>query len=158
MLAIFKNEDVEFKAVFNVIYAPGELRVVGLLDNNEVENTILRTSGSPANINLKADRTTIFANGKDLTFVSIEVTDKDGIIQPNAENRLQFKIDGPGKIVGVDNANLKDTDPYVGSSRKAWHGRALMVIRSTKKAGDITLTVSSPGLTDATITIKAEKQ
>ena len=152
------SEKLEFKAVFNVIYAPGELRVVGLLDNNEVENTILRTSGSPANINLKADRTTIFANGQDLTFVSIEVTDKDGIIQPNAENRLQFKIDGPGKIVGVDNANLKDTDPYVGSSRKAWHGRALMVIRSTKKAGDITLTVSSPGLTDATITIKAEKQ
>ena len=88
-----------------------------------------------------------------LSFVAIEVTDKDGKLQPNAETRLQFKIDGPGVIAGVDNANVKDLDPYVGTSRKTWHGRALVVIRSTKKTGNIKLTVSSEGLSNADVTI-----
>jgi len=90
----------------------------------------------------------------DLSFVTIEVTDKDGNFQPNAESLLHFKIDGPGVIAGVDNANIKDIDPYVGTSRKAWHGRAIVVIKSTKKTGGIKLSVSSEGLTDTTVTIQ----
>ena len=85
----------------------------------------------------------------------VEITDKDGIIQPNAANRLHFKIEGPGVIAGVDNADMKDTDPYVADNRKAWHGRALVVIKSTHNAGDIKLTVSAEGLTEAALTIKA---
>ena len=126
------------------------------MDNKEVETTFLQTSGDAAKIKLIADRTKIAANGQDLSFVTVEETDKDGELQPNAENLLQFKIDGPGLIAGVDNANIKDSDPYVGSSRKAWHGRALVVIRSTKNAGNIKLTVSSQGLTKTILTVKTE--
>jgi len=67
-----------------------------------------------------ADRTMILSNGQDLSFVTIEVTDQDGNLQPNAENQLQFNIDGPGIIAGIDNANMKDLDPYVGTTRKVW--------------------------------------
>ena len=143
------TEEHEFKATFNVPYAKGELKAVGVVDNNEVETTLLQTSGEAAKIKLIADRTKIFANGQDLSFVTVEVTDKDGKLQPNAENLLQFKIDGPGIIAGIDNANMKDVDPYVGTSRKTWHGRALVVVRSTKSAGNIKLTVSSKGLNNA---------
>ena len=94
------------------------------------------------------------ANGQDLSFVSIELTDQKGNLQPNAENRLQFSVNGPGVIAAVDNANLKDLDSYVGTSRKAWHGRAMAVIKSAHSAGDIQLTVSTPGLPDAILTIK----
>ncbi|MGO4292335.1 hypothetical protein [Chitinophaga sp. RAB17] len=59
-------------------------------------------------------------------------------------------------IAGVDNADIKDTDPYVGDTRKAWHGRALVVVKSTQRAGDIQLTVSSPGLSENTLRIKAQ--
>src|SRR5665647_3543549 len=104
---------------------------------------------------LTADRKEILANGQDLSYVTIEITDKDGIFQPNAANRLHFKIDGPGVIAGVDNADLKDTDPYVGNTRKAWKGRALVVIKSNRNAGDIKLTVTSPDLTEAEINIKS---
>ena len=65
-----------------------------------------------------------------------------------------FKIDGPGVIAGVDNADLKDYDQYVGNSRKAWRGRALVVIKSTHSTGDIKLKVTSPGLSEAVVTIK----
>jgi len=95
---------------------------------------------------------------KTCLFVTIEITDKEGINQPNASNRLQFKIEGLGTIVGVDNADIKDTDPYVANTRKAWKGRALVVIRSSRKAGDIKLIVSSPGLKDAILNINAKVQ
>jgi beta-galactosidase len=74
--------------------------------------------------------------------------------QPNAANPLHFTIEGPGVMAGVDNADMKDYDLYVSNTRKAWHGRALVVIKSTRNIGDIKLTVTSPGLSDATIGIK----
>ena len=140
------TEEQEFKATYTVPYTSGELKAVGVLDNKEVETTILKTSGDAAKIKLIVDRREISADGQDLSFVTIEVTDNDGILQPNAENRLEFDISGPGVIAGVDNANIKDVDPYLATSRKAWHGRALVVIRSTKNAGTIKLSAGSLGL------------
>jgi len=147
------TEEQQFKATFNVPYTNGELKAVGVVDNKEVETTILKTSGDAAKIKLIVDRTKISANGQDLSFVTIQVTDKDGNLQPNAENRLEFKLSGPGVIAGVDNANIKDIDPYVATSRKAWHGRALVVIKSTKIAGTIKLSVGSHGLNNVTTEI-----
>jgi beta-galactosidase len=97
------------------------------------------------------------ANGQDLSYITIELTDKNGIIQPNAANPLQFKIEGPGVIAGVDNADLQDFDQYIGNSRKAWKGRALVVMRSTHNVGDIKLTVSLPGLPEAVLNTKTVK-
>ncbi|WEA00468.1 sugar-binding domain-containing protein [Mucilaginibacter sp. SJ] len=145
----------EFKAIFSVPYTPGTLKAVGVENDKEIESTTLQTSGSAAKVRLIADRKQLLPNGQDLSYVSIEITDKDGVLQPNASDRLQFKIEGPGVIAGVDNANVKDTDPYTGNSRKAWHGRAMVVIRSTHNAGDIKLTVSSASLSEATITVNA---
>jgi beta-galactosidase len=148
------TREQKFKATFSVPYSSGLLKAVGVGNDKEMESTTLRTSGDAANIKLSADRKEMLANGQDLSFVTIEITDKDGIIQPNASNRLNFKIEGPGVIAGVDNADIKDTDPYVTNTRKAWKGRALVVIKSNRNAGEIKLTVSSPGLTVATINIK----
>jgi beta-galactosidase len=145
----------EFKATFSVPYTPGTLKAVGVENDKEIESTTLQTSGSAAKVRLIADRKQLLPNGQDLSYVSIEITDKDGVLQPNASDRLQFKIEGPGVIAGVDNANVKDTDLYIGNSRKAWHGQAMVVIRSTHNAGDINLTVSSASLSEATITVKA---
>jgi len=150
------TEEQQYKTTFNVSYAPGLLKAVGVMDNKEFETSVLQTSGSAANIKLISDRTTIYADGQDLSFITIEITDKEGNLQPNAKNQLQFDISGPGVIAGVDNANLKDLDQYVGNTRKAWNGRALVVIRSTNAEGDIKLKVSSPGLTDANVTIRSE--
>ncbi len=149
------TKEQEYKATFTLPYTPGVLKAVGLEDNEELESTILKTAGNAAKIRLIPDRIQILANGQDLSFVSVEITDEDGNIQPNAENQLVFNVKGPGVIVGVDNANLKDLDQYIGTTRKAWHGRALVVIKSTQSTGDIKLIVSSPGLPDDIVTIKA---
>lgn len=150
------TEAQEFKAAFAIPYSPGELRAAGVINDKEAESVVLKTAGSAAKIKLTADRHSISANGEDLSYITVEVTDEKGILQPNSENRLQLIIDGPGVIAGVDNADPKDTDPYFGTSRKLWHGRALVVIKSGKKAGKIKLTVSSPELTGATMSINVQ--
>jgi len=148
------TEEQEFKAIFTVLYSPGQLKAVGVENNKEIESTMLQTSGDPAKIKLTTDRKEILANGQDLSFVTIEITDKDGKFHPNATNRLYFKIEGPGTIAGVGNADMKDTDAYTGNTRKAWYGRALVVIKSTHNDGDIKLTVTSPDLDEDTLYIK----
>ncbi|MDP4291724.1 MAG: glycoside hydrolase family 2 TIM barrel-domain containing protein, partial [Bacteroidota bacterium] len=152
------TKEQQFKATFTLPFHSGTLKAVGVENDREVASAILRTADKPAKIKVKADRTQIKANGQDLSFVTVEVTDENGNIQPNADNQLKFDIKGPGVIIGVDNACLKDLDAYVSNTRKAWKGRALAVIRSSQNEGDIRLTISSPGLTGTTITIHSKKQ
>ncbi|MNG38333.1 hypothetical protein D3C84_1260010 [compost metagenome] len=78
-------------------------------------------------------------------------------MQPNAANSLKFEINGPGVIAGVDNADIKDTEQYIGNKRKVWHGRALVVIRSNHQAGEIKLSVTSNRLVAGTIVVKSIK-
>lgn len=153
------TEGQEFKATFSIPYEPGILKAVGVENGKEMESAMLQTAGEAAKIRLLADRKEMKADGEDLIFVAVEITDKNGVQQPNANNRLTFKIEGEGTIAGVGNADIRDTDPYVSNTRKAWKGRALVVIKSTHSAGPIRLRVSSSGLADAalTITTTAEK-
>jgi len=150
------TEKEQFKATFTIPYEAGELKTVGLQNGKEVESKILKTAGKAAKVKLVADRASIMADGQDLSYIAVEITDAQGNLVPNADNRLTFKINGAGTIAGLDNANLKDTDSYYNTTRKAWNGRAMAVIKSKKAKGDVTLTVTTPGLPDATITIKAE--
>jgi beta-galactosidase len=147
----------EYKATFDVPYTAGILKAVAVENGKEVESTTLQTAGDAATIKLTADRKEITADGQDLSYVTVEITDKNGTLQPTAANRLHFQIEGPGIIAGVDNADLKNYELYIGNTRKAWHGRALVVIRSTHGAGDVKLTVTSPGLSQAILTIKTHK-
>ncbi|GGA81924.1 sugar-binding domain-containing protein [Puia dinghuensis] len=147
------TEEQEYKASFSVPYSQGVLKAVGVENGKEIDSAILRTSGDAAKIKLIADRKEMMASGQDLIYITVEIMDKDGVFQPNADGRLHFKIDGPGVIAGVDNGDMKDTDKYVADNRKAWHGRALVVIRSTHTAGEVRLTVTSQGLPDAFLDI-----
>ncbi len=151
------GKEDEFKATFTLTYSPGILKVVGLENNIEKESVILKTANPVKKISLNADRTKIQANGQDLSYVTVAITDEEGTIHHNAENPLSFSLDGPGMIVGVDNANLKDTTSYVNKTRNAWYGRALVIIKSTKEAGEIFLKVKSPDLEDAILSIHTIK-
>ncbi|MGV3765517.1 MAG: glycoside hydrolase family 2 TIM barrel-domain containing protein [Chitinophagaceae bacterium] len=145
----------EFIATFTLPYAPGALKAIGLLNGTPADSTMIRTAGRAASIQLKANRQSIVANGQDLTYVNIAITDSLGVFQPNAGNRLHFEVEGPATIAGVDNADLKDTDPYQGNTRKAWRGRALVVLKSLHTAGEVTLKVSAEGLGTAVLKLNA---
>lgn len=139
----------EFKAVFSLSYQTGELKAVGLLNGKEVAPFILKSAGATALIKLNPDKTVLKPDGQDLSFVRVNLTDVQGIQQPNADDLLTFEIEGPGTIVGVANANLTDTDPYVANTRRAWKGQALVIVKSKREKGNIRLKVTSAKLQEA---------
>lgn len=132
-----RNE--QFKTIFNVAYSVGELKAVGVVNGKEVERKFLRTAGEVSAIHLKTSQHRIKADLQDLSFVDVELVDENGILNPNAEDTVQFDIEGPGEIIAVSNANLKDSGLYQGVLRKAWKGRAQVVVRSTAQTGKIKL-------------------
>ncbi|MFB6320587.1 glycoside hydrolase family 2 TIM barrel-domain containing protein [Saccharicrinis sp. FJH54] len=136
----------EFKALFTLPYKAGSLKAVGVEDDKETETTELNTVGKASLIQLTPDRNSVKADGQDLSYVTVEITDDKGSVDPNAGNLLNFSIDGPGEIIGVDNADLKDTTSYVGTIRNAWHGRAMVVVKSKREPGTIKLTATAKGL------------
>ncbi|MEI6077345.1 MAG: sugar-binding domain-containing protein [Verrucomicrobiota bacterium] len=150
------GEKEQFKAVFDVTYAPGTLKVVGLTGGKPVAEQTLSTAGTPATLRLKADRSAIQADGQDLAFVTVEVLDKNGNLIPNVAPEIEFRVEGPGSLAGLGNGDMTDLERYQATKRKPFEGRALAVIRSTLQSGQITLKVRADRLPEATMTIKAE--
>lgn len=150
------NLATEFKATIPVNYQAGELKVVGIDKDGKTETRLLQTAKTTAQIKLTADRKVLQANGQDLSYVTVELTDAAGCLNPNAENTLHFQVEGAGSIIGVDNALLTDTALYQSNARKAWKGRAMIVIRSSHKAGIVRLKVSADGFAGSQLIIAAK--
>lgn len=148
---------------FSVKYEKGTIEAKGydkdgnLLTNTEGRSSI-NTYGKVTTVDLSADNTTIDADGYDLSYITVDLVDKDGNITSGANNELTYTLEGNGKIVGLDNGNAADTDSYKpetdkSGSRSAFNGKALVIVQSTKDAGEMTLNVSGEGLESKTITI-----
>jgi beta-galactosidase len=116
----------------------------------------LRTVHEPTRLKLSADRSLIRADGQDLSYITIEVTDVKDILHPKADPLIRFEIEGPGSIVAVGSANPMSTESFQQPQRKAWHGRCLAVVKSTQKAGRIIFTASAEGLKPARIVIDSK--
>lgn len=146
-----------FIANFSVPYAPGVLKAVAVEGGKPVAETVLRTVGEPAQIRLTADRTSLRADGQDLSFVVVEALDGSGQPHPNADQQVTFALEGAGILAAVGNADMFSEEPYRGNGRKLFHGKALAVIRTSRKAGSIALTANAPGLKPATLKITSAK-
>ncbi|SFN41298.1 beta-galactosidase [Chitinophaga sp. YR627] len=145
----------KFMATWQVPYVPGKLSVVGYNGKKKSKEVVLQTAGNAAAIKLSADRPQINADGQDLSYVTITLTDANGNISPDADQLLQFSINGPGTIVGVGNADPMSTESCQQLQRKAWRGKCLVIVKAGKQAGDITLTANAAGLSTTTIKIIA---
>lgn len=145
----------EFKAVFTVPYAPGELKVTGLRGGRPGETLVLATAGETAALRLSADRTRLRAGGQDLAFVTVEALDARGQWQPQATPRVTFSVTGAGTLAAVGSGDLTSFDSYQGPERELYQGRALVVVRTSAAAGPITLTATAPGLPAAVLTLES---
>jgi beta-galactosidase len=144
-------------ASWKVPYQKGALKAVGYDSKNKIINSAqLATASNPESIKLTADRTIIKANNQDLSYVTVELLDAKGNLNPTAENLVQFKIDGPGTIAGVGNANPVSLESYQQPQRKAWNGKCLVIIKSGATPGKITLTASADHMKSTSININVE--
>lgn len=151
-----KKEGDDLHVMWRVKFEPGTIKVVSRKDGKVVLTAERHTAGKPAKIVLSADRSHIKADGKDLSFVTVKVLDKDGNMVPNADNLVKFKLNGNAFIAGVDNGSETDHDPFKANYRHAFNGLALAILQSNGKAGNITLTASSAGLQGASVVINAK--
>lgn len=148
----------QFKAVFRVPYRPGVLKAVGIQNGKPAAEFVLRTAGEPVQLRLTPDRTTLVADAHDLAFVSVEAVDGSGQPHPRADQPVSFTLSGPGAIAAVGSANMSSEEPYQGNQRRLFNGKALVVVRSTRRAGQITLTATAPGLKPATLRLQTRAQ
>lgn len=142
-----------FMAVWQVPYSPGKLTAIGYNGKQKSPAATLSTAGKAVQLKLTADKKNIIANGQDLSYVTVELTDAAGNKLPNAEDLVKFEITGPGTIAGVGNANPMSVESYQLPQRKAWQGRCLAIIKSDKAAGNIILQATVAGLPSAQLTI-----
>jgi len=142
----------------NVIYQPGEIKAVAYDNKGNVQKTeIIKTAGIPTNIKLTVDRNTIHADGKDLSFVTVEITDKDGNLCPNAQRLLFFKTEGAGILKALCNGDPTDLTSFASNYMKVFNGKLVAIVSSSKSSGEIKLTVSGERLSTKEMIIHSTK-
>ncbi len=149
------TETNQYKASFNVSYAPGVLTAAGLRDGKEVERFALQTTEESLHLNLSADRTTLQANNQELAYIVVEAVDKAGRTHPRADQSIFYSVSGPANIIAIGSADLTTTEPYNINQRRLYQGRTIIILRSNGETGKITLSASAPGLKKHSITLMA---
>ncbi|MGD0498317.1 MAG: beta-galactosidase GalB [Bryobacteraceae bacterium] len=148
----------KYRLEWEAPYAPGSLRAVAYQGGKQVAVDEVRTAGPPARLRLTPDRAKITADGKDLSFITVGVEDKDGNLCPLADNLVHFQVTGAGRREAVDNGNAATVEPFQADERKAFNGLALLIVRSqTDHPGRIHVTATSEGLPAATAEITTER-
>ena len=142
---------------WDVPYAPGVLEARGYDAAGQlVSSERVETTGRPAALLLKADRTQLKADGQDATIVEVSVVDARGRIVPDSNNQITFAIKGAGVNLGVGNGDPSNHEADKSNTRRAFHGRALLVLGTAPKAGTIQVTASAPGVKSATVNLRAK--
>ncbi|MBY0114727.1 glycoside hydrolase family 2 TIM barrel-domain containing protein [Paenibacillus xylanexedens] len=135
---------------WKVPYEEGELKAIAYDENGQIIATDVQRSYTDAKkIRLQADREQLQANGTDLIFVEIDVEDEAGNPVHNANNRVQVQVTGAGRLLGLDNGDSTDYDPYKGLSRRLFSGKLMAIIGATNEPGTVRIEVSSEGLEGA---------
>jgi beta-galactosidase len=150
------DRSTRYMAEWKVPYKAGKLTAVGYDGDKKVNEANLTTTGKPTRLNVTVDRTRLKANNQDLSYVTIELQDANGNTNPNAENLLHFKVNGAATIAAVGNANPRSLESFQRPQRKAWRGKCLVILKTIKDPGNISLTISTPGIPTKTINLQAD--
>ncbi|WP_320773660.1 glycoside hydrolase family 2 TIM barrel-domain containing protein [Streptomyces sp. CRN 30] len=141
---------------WKVPYEPGELKAVARRDGRTVATDVLRTAGEPYAVRLTPDRKSLAADGRSLVFVTADVVDRRGTVVPGAEHLITFGVAG-GSLAGLDNGRQESAERYQATTRTAFHGKALAIVRSGTRAGTLTVTARADGLRTGTAAVRTER-
>ena len=141
----------------SVKYSPGELRVVAYKKGKKWAEDMVRTTGMASKLVLSADRANMEASDQDVSFITVRLADKDGLVVPDAQNVVTFSVTGPGEIVATDNGDPSNLVSFSAHTRGAFNGLCLVIIRAkTAQPGIIQLKAESAGMVSATISLTSK--
>jgi beta-galactosidase len=148
------GENNGYMAVFETVYAPGELVAVAYSYGIELGRMTLHSAGSGLHLKIEADRTRIKADDSDLVYVSISLVDDQGILKPLADREVKVSVEGAGVLQGFGSANPKTEESFADHVHMTFDGRALAVIRPTGE-GLIGIQVEAEGCIPQQLEIEA---
>jgi beta-galactosidase len=138
----------------DVVYEPGELRVVAYKNGKQWATESAKTAGVASKLLLTPDRSTIANDGSDLSFVTLTVADANGQMVPRSMNPIDFEVSGPGEIVATDNGDPTDMNAFPSKDRKAFNGLALVIVRAKRgQQGEILVIAKSKDLQETKTSI-----
>lgn len=151
-----KKGQLEYRLRWDdVTYEPGELKVVAYKEGKEWATEVVKTADAPAKLEASSDRSEIRADGRDLSFVTVRVTDKNGLTAPRAKNPVKFTIQGPGEIIATDNGDPTNFVPFPSPEREAFNGLCLVIVRGKPgQSGMIKLQAESASLQGASVSLQ----
>jgi len=138
-----------------VDYQRGMLSAKGYNGTN-VTVADMPMTGAPEAIELSPDRSTVNADGEDVSVIKVLVVDAKGRVVPTADNLIHFDISGPGHIIGVGNGDPSSHEPDKADQRQAFCGYAEVIVQTKRDSGTIRLTATADGLKKATAKISSE--
>ena len=146
------GEENRFRAIFDTIYEPGEIKAISYYADGTMEEFLLKTAEDVLTLAVEADKSKITAD--DLAYVTIELKDASGILHTTADRKVRISVDGPGYIQGFGSADPWSKENFFDSERTTYYGRALAVIRAGETEGIINLNVEADGIKPVSIEIK----
>ncbi|MEU5320216.1 glycoside hydrolase family 2 TIM barrel-domain containing protein [Streptomyces sp. NPDC021056] len=138
---------------WRVPYRAGELKAVARRGGKAVATDVLRTAGPARAVRLTADRKSLAADGRSLVFVTAEIVDARGVVVPDAENLITFEVKG-GSLAGLDNGREESAERYQASTRTAFRGKALAIVRAGTEPGALKVTARAEGLKAGTASLR----
>ena len=136
-------------------YTKGELMAKAYRNGAVVAVHTVSSFGESDKLVFDCDKTELKADGRDLAFITISASDKNGNEVMNARNRIKIDVNGPGRLVGLDNGDSTDYDGFKSDSRRLFSGKLVAIIQSTLEAGRIEVSVSSEGLPNEKLELTA---
>ncbi len=141
---------------WNVAYSPGTIEAKGSRNGKQVMTAKRETTGPAAKLKLQVDRNSVAADGEDVAMFSAAVQDAQGRTVPITDQEVTFRVTGAGQLIGVGNGDPTDQQSDKGNVRKAFSGCCMALVQAGKEAGEIVVEATSPGLSSAKVTIRAE--
>ena len=150
-----KKGEFEYRLKWDdVVYQPGELKVIAYRNGVKWAEDVVRTTEKASALSTSADKPAVHPDGVDLVFITVKIEDKNKLLVPKSNNQLYFSIEGPGKIVATDNGDATSHESFQAKSKKAYNGMCLIIVAADKGAsGSFTVKAESKGLKSSSVKI-----
>lgn len=149
-----ENSTERFRLMWrDVVYQPGELRVIAYKAGRKLGEKTVRTAGKPARLKLTADRAQIEAGGMGLAYILVEALDENGNPAPLANDKVSISVEGAGSIAGVGNGNPQSFQPFQAEQVSLFNGKAMIIVRSGSGPGEVVVTAQAEGLGESRVEV-----
>ncbi|MFB9406475.1 glycoside hydrolase family 2 TIM barrel-domain containing protein [Pseudarthrobacter polychromogenes] len=151
------GRDGDYLTKFTLPYQPGDLTAVAYAaDGTEIGRRTLTSAGGSLRLDVQPETTTLVADGHDLAYIPIELTDDEGILRPLADRTLTVSVEGAASLLGFGTGEAITTEGFASPAHHTFNGRALAVVRAGHEPGEATVTVQGAGMEPQNVILRLE--